>query len=112
MLPVTNGAFEPLQSSAVRWGNKLTQAAAVCNGLTMINKSTIVGDGAERRLFQTVEARFLVRFCSLKRSLRNSSCRSGGSGQDIRAADLGGVPLACVCVCPHMPEACCTSCVR
>ena len=60
MLPVTNGAFEPLQSSAVRWSNKLAQAAAVCHGLTMINKSTIVGDDAERRLFQTVEARFLV----------------------------------------------------
>ena len=60
MLPVTNGVFEPLQSNAVRWSNNLAQAAAVCHGLTMINKSTIVGDDAERRLFQTVEARFLV----------------------------------------------------
>ncbi|KAL0049927.1 hypothetical protein WJX82_000871 [Trebouxia sp. C0006] len=61
MLPVTNGVFEPLQSNAVRWSNNLAQAAAVCHGLTMINKSTIVGDDAERRLFQTVEARFLDR---------------------------------------------------
>ena len=60
MLPVTKGVFEPLESSAVRWSNKLAQAAAVWQGLTMINKSTIVGDNTERRLFQTVEARFLV----------------------------------------------------
>ncbi len=60
MLPVSNGVFEPLQSSAIRWSNKLRQAAAVCNGLTMINKSTIAGDEVERSLFKAVEARFLV----------------------------------------------------
>ena len=63
MLPVTDQVFEPLQSSALRWSNQLRQAAAVCNGLTMINKSTIAGDRMERSLFKTVEARFLVRHC-------------------------------------------------
>ncbi len=60
MLPVSNGCFEPLQRSALKWSNRLTQAAAVCNGLTMINKSTIAGDILERSLFKAVEARFLV----------------------------------------------------
>lgn len=44
----------------------------------------------------------------MKRSLRSSSCRSGGLGQDIQAADLHGDLLACVFVSPPMPEACCT----
>ena len=58
IVPVTNGAFEPIQSSAVRWSNQLKQAAAVCNELTMINKSTIVGEDMEQKLFKAVEARF------------------------------------------------------
>ena len=60
MLPVSKGVFEPLQRSALGWSNRLRQAAAVCNGLTMINRSTVVGDIMERSLFQAVEARFLV----------------------------------------------------
>ena len=38
----------------------LTQAAAACNGLIMVNKSTVVGDELETALFKAVEARFLV----------------------------------------------------
>ena len=60
MLPVSNGAFEPLQRSPLNWSNRLRQASAVCNGLTMINKSTIAGDTLERSLFRAVEASFLV----------------------------------------------------
>ena len=60
MLPVQNGKFGPLQSAANQWSNKLTQAAAACNGLTMINRSTVAGDELESALFKAVEARFLV----------------------------------------------------
>ena len=60
VLPVTKGIFGPLQQNAVRWGNRLKQAAAVCNGLTVINKSTVVGEEFEQSLFKAVEARFKV----------------------------------------------------
>lgn len=60
VLPVVAGKFSSLQSNAGTWSNKLTQAAAACNGLTMINKSTVAGDDLESGLFKTVEARFLV----------------------------------------------------
>lgn len=47
-----------MQQNAVRWSNRLKQAAAVCNGLTVINKSTVVGEEFEQSLFKAVEARF------------------------------------------------------
>lgn len=60
MVPASNGRFEALQQNAVQWHNRLKQAAAVCNGLTMISKTLVVGDDMERKLFKGVEARFLV----------------------------------------------------
>ena len=60
VLPVKDGVFGPLQSGANTWGNMLTQAAAACNGLIMVNRSTVVGDELETALFKAVEARFLV----------------------------------------------------
>ncbi|KAL0032691.1 hypothetical protein WJX79_003604 [Trebouxia sp. C0005] len=58
IIPVSNGSFEPLQQSAIRWSNALRQAAAVCNGLTLINKTTVVGEEVEQKVFKLVEARF------------------------------------------------------
>ena len=58
VVPVTRGCFEPLQENAFMPSNRLKQAFAVCNGLTMFNKSTVVGDDLGHRLFKLVEARF------------------------------------------------------
>ena len=64
-MPIVNGRFEALQQSAVRWKNRLKQAAAVCNGLTMISKTHVVGDDMDRKMFRIVEAHFLVGVCLL-----------------------------------------------
>lgn len=69
VVPVEDAKFGPLQSVANSWSNKLTQAAAACNGLIMINKTTVAGDDLESALFKTVEARFLV--CGATWSLAN-----------------------------------------
>ena len=60
MLPASKGEFEGLQQNAVRWGNRLRQAAAVCHGLTLANKTLLVGDELEQGLFKLVEAQFVV----------------------------------------------------
>ena len=60
VIPARQGSFEGLQQTALRWGNRLRQAAAVCNSLTMISKATVVGEDMERLLFKNVEARFVV----------------------------------------------------
>ena len=60
VVPVSNGRFGPLQKNTVVWSTRLKQAAAVCHGLTLITKSLVVGDDMERRLFKSVEARFVV----------------------------------------------------
>ena len=64
VIPVTDGRFEPLQQSAVRWSNALRQAAAVCNGLTLVNKTMVIGEEVEQKLFKLVEARFKARLPS------------------------------------------------
>ena len=60
VIPASQGRFEGLQHTGLRWSNRLRQAAAVCNSLTMITKSVIVGEDMEKVLFKNVEARFLV----------------------------------------------------
>ena len=60
VLPVQQGAFAGLQQSSTGWNNRLIQAAAVCHGLTLVNRSTVVGEEAELSLFKLAEARFLV----------------------------------------------------
>ena len=60
MLPVEDGKFAALQQMAMRWPNRLKQAAAVCNSLSLINKTQVVGDAADKQAFKAVEARFLV----------------------------------------------------
>ena len=60
MLPVEEGQFLGMQCMAMRWPNRLKQAAAVCNSLTLINKSQVVGDVADKQAFKAVEARFVV----------------------------------------------------
>ena len=60
MLPVQKAEFQGLQQTALRWPNRLKQAVAVCNGLTMVGKHTVVGVDMERNMFKAVEARFLV----------------------------------------------------
>ena len=65
VIPIVEGESKGLQQNSVRWGNKLKQAVAVCNGLTMINKLRIAGDDVEQTLFKMVEARFVVSFCPL-----------------------------------------------
>ena len=61
MLPVAEGAFEPLQQSAMRRSNRLKQACAVCHSLTVINKTIAVGEAYEQHLFKAVEAHFQAR---------------------------------------------------
>ncbi|KAL0048212.1 hypothetical protein WJX82_010068 [Trebouxia sp. C0006] len=61
VLPVHKGEFQAIQQSALRWSNRLKQAVAVCNSLTMVNKNTVVGADMERSMFKAVEARFLDR---------------------------------------------------
>ncbi|DBA94075.1 TPA: hypothetical protein ACH3X1_001723 [Trebouxia sp. C0004] len=61
VLPVHKGEFQAIQQSALRWSNRLKQAVAVCNSLTMVNKNTVVGVDMERAMFKAVEARFLDR---------------------------------------------------
>ena len=58
VVPVSNGQFGALQQTAVRWSKRLKQAAAVCHGLTMINRSSVIGDAMELSLFKYVEASF------------------------------------------------------
>lgn len=60
MLSVEEGQFSGLQCMAMRWPNRLKQAAAVCNSLTLINKSQVVGDAADKQAFKAVEACFVV----------------------------------------------------
>lgn len=60
VLPVQKGKFQGIQQMALRWPNRLKQAVAVCNGLTMVGKHTVVGVDMERSMFKAVEARFLV----------------------------------------------------
>ena len=60
VIPVEDGCFRSLQQSSVYWNVRLRQAAAVCNGLTWVSKTTLAGDDLERKLFDMVEARFLV----------------------------------------------------
>ena len=45
---------------AMRWPNRLKQALAVCNSLTLIGRNQLVGDDADKQAFKPVEARFLV----------------------------------------------------
>lgn len=74
VVPVQQQAFQTLQTRATLWSNKLIQAAAVCNGLTMVNKTTVVGDGMERSLFTAVEARFLVGYCCSLQTSHSQPC--------------------------------------
>lgn len=60
ILPVHKGEFELLQKSALRWSNRLKQAVAVCNSLSMVSKNTVAGVDMERAMFKAVEAHFLV----------------------------------------------------
>jgi hypothetical protein len=61
VLPVNDGSFQPLQQCAAYWNDRLKQAAAVCNSLTWVSKRSMVGDDLERKLFDMVEAQFVVR---------------------------------------------------
>lgn len=61
VLPVQSGDFQAMQKSALRWPNRLKQAAAVCNSLNMVGKHTVAGVDMERTMFKAVEAHFLVR---------------------------------------------------
>lgn len=77
MLPVAEGAFEALQQSAVRWSNRLKQACAVCHSLTVISKTTAVGEAYEQHLFKAVEAHFQARVKYLMvTSLLSVCCQS------------------------------------
>ena len=61
IVPVADGQFQVLQQTAVNWSNRLKQALASCHGLTVVNRTTVVGDEVERSLFKAVEARYRVR---------------------------------------------------
>ena len=65
VLPVQSGEFQAMQKHALRWPNRLKQAVAVCNSLNLVGKHTVAGADMERTLFKAVEARFLVRKCSI-----------------------------------------------
>ncbi|KAL0030950.1 hypothetical protein WJX79_003464 [Trebouxia sp. C0005] len=55
------GNFSSLQKEAVWWPVRLRQAAAVCNSLTFVRKNKVVGDAAEMKMCQAVEAHFVDR---------------------------------------------------
>ena len=61
MVEVHRGNFKPLQSNAAYWSSHLKQAVAVCNGLTWVSKTMIVGDDLDRKLFKMIEAHFAVK---------------------------------------------------
>lgn len=73
MVPVISKAFAPLQKGAVLWPTRLRQAAAVCNALTYLDRGTIVGDAAEKRMFNAVEAQFVVS-CSVLQCTAHLGC--------------------------------------
>ena len=58
---MVGGEFTQVQKNAFRWPDRLKQAVAICNALTLINKNHVVGDIAEKEAFQAVEAQFLVK---------------------------------------------------
>ena len=60
VIPVVEGQFTSLQKDAVWWPPRLRQAAAICNSLTFVRKNKVVGDMAELKLCQAVEAHFVV----------------------------------------------------
>ena len=57
---MVDGSFTQVQKHAFRWPERLKQAVAVCNALTLINKNHVVGDISEKEAFKAVEAQFLV----------------------------------------------------
>ena len=80
MVPVEGGQFGGLQRMAMRWPNRLKQAAAVCNSLTLINRNQVVGDAADKQAFKAVEAQFMVRCCSC--CLQQRDCRCAACDPD------------------------------
>ena len=70
MVPIEKGRFTGLQQSAVCWPDRLRQAAALCNSLTVIRKGYVVGDVADKQAFKAVEAHFLV-----SQSCQSQSCQ-------------------------------------
>ena len=61
MVPVEDGELGGLHQMAMHWPLRLKQAVAVCNSLTLIGKSQVVGDLADKQAFKAIEACFLVR---------------------------------------------------
>ncbi|KAA6417980.1 MAG: hypothetical protein FRX49_12062 [Trebouxia sp. A1-2] len=61
VIPSIEGNFSSLQKEAVWWPVRLRQAAAVCNSLTFVRKNKVVGDAAEMKMCQAVEAHFVDR---------------------------------------------------
>ena len=61
IIPANGGKFEGLQQSAMRWSNRLRQAAGVCHSITMVHKTVLAREPMERSMFKLVEAQFLVR---------------------------------------------------
>lgn len=88
---MVGGQFLSLQSDAMRWPNGLRQAAAVCNSLTLIGKSKVVGELGERRAFNGVEAHFLV--CAHSHSMHK--------GQGLCEGTASCVPLNSSHSLPH-----------
>ena len=86
MVPVEGGQFGGLQRMAMRWPNRLKQAAAVCNSLTLINRKQVVGDAADKQAFKAVEAQFVVRCCSC--CLQQRDCRCAACDPDAVARVL------------------------
>lgn len=60
LVPVEQGSYTGLHSMAMGWPDRLKQALAVCNSLTLIGRNQLVGDDADKQAFKAVEARFLV----------------------------------------------------
>lgn len=83
MVPMEGGQFGGLQRMAMRWPNRLKQAAAVCNSLTLINRKQVVGDAADKQAFKAVEAQFVVRCCSC--CLQQRDCRCAACDPDFVA---------------------------
>ena len=68
MLPIRRAKFEgELQKYGMGWSKSLKIAGAVCNGLVMKGKTSVIGDALEKQLFKAVEAQYVVSMTDITR---------------------------------------------
>ena len=61
-----------MQNYDMGWSKSLKIARAVCNGLVMKGKTSVIGDALEKQLFKAVEAQYVVSITARTRPCRFS----------------------------------------